>query len=100
MRNRYSPTVEASIRIEKNLVNLSEMGRSIPTFKFEKYTDRKLEVADVHEMRFETINRDSTAMSKNKRVQSLLSLEKSPERDFSHMINKNIFKNDYEVNES
>ena len=39
-------------------------------------------------------------MSGNKKIKSLLNLEKSPERDFSHMVNNNVFKNDYQIVES
>ena len=44
------------------------LGRSLPTYKFEKQTARKSEVSDVHEMRFVTFDRSTTVMSKNKKV--------------------------------
>ena len=75
--------------------------RSLPNFKFERQTLRKFEVAaGAHEMRFVSIDRANTVLSGNKKIKSLLNLEKSPERAFSHMINDNIFKNDYTVVES
>ena len=98
VRHRQSSTIHSWRTVEKNTG--VELGRSLPNFKFEKQTPRKFEVADAHEMRFVLIDRANTVMSGNKKIKSLLNLEKSPERDFSHMINENMFKNDYHVVES
>lgn len=67
----------------------------MPNFRFDKQTHRKFKVADAHEMRFVQIDRANPVMSGNKKIKSLLNFEKSPERDFSHLVNNNVFKNDY-----
>lgn len=100
VRNRKSEneTNHSWRTVEKN--TRAELGRSLPTFKFEKQTDRKYEVADVHEMRFVDFDRSTTVMSCNKKVKSVASFEKSPERDKSHTVNRNVILHDYQVIET
>ena len=98
VRHRQSSTINSWRTVEKN--TRAELGRSLPNFKFEKQTPRKYEVADAHEMRFVFIDRANTVMSGNKKIKSLINLEKSPTRDFGHMVNDDVFKNDYNIVES
>jgi hypothetical protein len=65
----------------------------------QKQTERKWELANAHEMRFESIDRDTTALSSNKRCPSYVSLDKARDRDFSYLINQNTVCADYKINE-
>ena len=50
-------------------------------------------------MRFEIIDRDTPFLSKNKRSVSYVRLDKSRDRDFSHLLNQNTVTADYKISE-
>lgn len=68
VRNRHSEKFEASVSVERNRTTLYDMDNKTATVQIEKQIDRKSEALSVHEMRFESIDRDNKVLSKNKRT--------------------------------
>ena len=85
--------------VVKNRRTLDGFKQMYSTADLHKQTDRKWELANAHEMRFESIDRDTTALSSNKRCFSYVSLDKTRDRDFSYLVNKNTVFADYQINE-
>jgi hypothetical protein len=81
--------------VVKNRRTLDGFKQMYSTADLHKQTDRKWELANAHEMRFESIDRDTTALSSNKRCFSYVSLDKTRDRDFSYLVNKNTVFADY-----
>jgi len=100
VRNRHSEKFEASVSVEKNRTTLYDSTNKTATVQIEKQIDRKTEGLTLHEMRFESIDRDNKVLSKNKRTQSYVSLEKAQDRELGERINYSTANLDYQINES
>ena len=85
--------------VVKNRRTLDGFKKMQSTTDLHRQSDRRWELANAHEMRFESINRDTTALSSNKRCFSYVSLDKTRDRDFSYLINRNTVCVDYKINE-
>lgn len=99
VKNRHSTTMEDSMMVVKNRRTLDGFKHMYSTTDLEKQSKRKWELANAHDMRFESIDRDTTTLSSNKRCPSYVSLDKSRERDFSYLINHNMVCADYQIND-
>lgn len=81
--------------VVKNRLTLDGFKHMQSTADLHRQSERKWEIANAHEMRFESIDRDTTALSSNKRCLSYVTLDKTRDRDFSFLINHNTVCVDY-----
>lgn len=100
VRNRHSEKFEASVSVEKNRTTLYDSTNKTAPVQIEKQLDRKTEGLSLHELRFESIDRDNKVLSKNKRTQSYVSLEKAKDRELGEKINYSTANLDYQINEN
>lgn len=99
VKNRYNSTGEDSMMVVKNRRTLDGFKNVRSTTNLHKQSDRKQQFSNAHEMRFESIDKDTTALSNNKRCFSFVSFDKARDRDFPHILNRNTVLTDYVISE-